>query len=117
MPVKRKDKLHYVGVRERWVKAVTYLIAEGIERSGTSFAASIDVDPTQVNRIIQIVREKLDVKESPTINMIVEICTKYGISAEWIMTGKGSMTIPESEKQKLKRLEKQINQITEIINL
>lgn len=110
-----KNKLHYIGVRERWVRVVLDLINEGLVNSGSALAKEIDSDPTQVNRIIQIVREGSDSKETPTHNMIVSVCLNYNRSAEWIMTGKGAMKIRESDRDRLNRLDKAFAQIGKII--
>lgn len=112
----RKSQIHYKGVRERWVKCVLDIVNTGKESSVAEVGKIIGVHLVQMNRLVRTVKSSLDSTEAPTIDMIIELATRYGYSCEWIMTGLGEMKLRETEKQKLKRLETQMNKIQKILN-
>jgi plasmid maintenance system antidote protein VapI len=114
MPTK-KIPLHKQ-VRARWVDILNDVINKGIENSYSSLAASIGIHTSQVNRLVRLVKENSDTKEAPTVEMIYNVCEKYKCSCEWVITGRGSMRLVESEHERLIRLETQIKQIQKIVS-
>lgn len=112
----RSDKKYYIKIRERFVKCILDLLNSGVAETQTTLALTLGVHASQLNRLVRAVRLKEDVSESPTLDMIVELSNQFGYSCEWIMTGRGVMKLKESEKEKLKRLEKQINDIEMILS-
>lgn len=113
----RHTKKHYIKIRERYIKCCLDILNEGKAKSQTELGMSLGVHPAQLNKLIRVVKDKLLDSEAPTLDMIVDIAMIYGYSSEWIMTGTGSMKLKETEKSKLTRLESQIKQIHEILNL
>ena len=111
----RKTNKHYKEVRERWVKCVLDIVNNGIEQSIYLVGYRIGVHQTQMSRLVRYVKTDSEKTEAPTLDMIIDLCLKYNYSCEWVMTGKGSMKIRESEKQRLDRLDKLINRIKVLI--
>jgi plasmid maintenance system antidote protein VapI len=112
----RSDKKYYIGIRERYVKCVQDLMNAGVAESQTKLSDMLGIHAAQLNRLIRMVRMKEESTEAPTLDMIVELSNQFGYSCEWIMTGKGSMKIKESEKQRLNRLDGLMDQLEVLIN-
>jgi transcriptional regulator with XRE-family HTH domain len=71
------DKKKSVALRIKEVREDTKLASK-------DFAASVKVDSSQYSKIEQG-------KLAPTINLIMELNSIYGISIDWLLTGTGSM--------------------------
>ena len=111
----RKSSIHYQSVRHRWVQCVLDIVNSGKETSIAEVGKRIGVHLVQLNRLVRTVKSSLNSTEAPTIDMIIELAIRYDYSCEWIMTGLGSMKLREGEKEKLKRLETQIDKLKKII--
>lgn len=102
-------------ISRRFSKAVNYIIYSGIEPSQASLARRIGVHQVQLNRLLNATKCGAISSHAPTVLMIASLCDIYGLSCEWIMTGRGVMTLPEIENDKLKRLEKQFAAVSDIL--
>lgn len=114
---RRKELIHFKVVRSRFIAIVQDIVSRNMESDFKAVAKSIGVQQTQMHRLRKYAREQSEQTEAPTIDMIIELCNKYNYSCEWILTGRGEMRLPESENERLKRLETVVQIMKKVLNV
>ena len=71
-------------INERFIFLVNYIISEKVAKNKAEIAQILDVKPSKFSEI-------LNKRMNVGIDMIVNICSRFGISVEWVLTGNGDM--------------------------
>lgn len=71
-------------INERFKISVEYLISEKIAKSKSEIATAMGIKPNTFSEI-------LNKRMSIGVQMIEPFCVKFGISVDWLVTGRGEM--------------------------
>ena len=74
---------------------IEFLLRE-LGMTQTEFASRLNVTPAYISKIIRK-------GSTPSDRFIKDLCLKYGISEEWLMTGKGEMMAKKSLEEDIAR--------------
>jgi len=73
-----------VVINERVIEAINYILTSKIEINKADFAKKLGIKPAKFSEI-------LNKRMKAGMDIIQKLCIDYKISADWIITGKGSM--------------------------
>jgi len=77
-------KDYKISVNQRVIEAINYTINNNIAASKTEIATLLGV---KANKLSEILGQRM----SAGLDIIQNLCTKFNISSEWILLGKGEM--------------------------
>ena len=73
-----------IAINERVIEAINYILSSKIESSKAEFAEKLGVKPAKFSEI-------LNKRMKAGMDIIQKLCIDYEISADWLITGGGSM--------------------------
>lgn len=77
-------KDYKISVNQRVIEAINYIINNNIAASKTEIATLLGV---KANKFSEILGQRM----SAGLDIIQNLCTKFNVSSEWILLGKGEM--------------------------
>lgn len=88
--------------RQRYIEAVRKVMAENAIETYKDIAPKIKIPPVSLSAIIQK-------RQYPTVKNSIDLCSKFGFSANWLFLGQGQERV--TEQATLDKLLKAIKKI------